>query len=316
MPRIVFLDKSTVGEVDNFDKLRDFGELVTYETTSREEVMSRVPDAEIIITNKVIIDAPVMDHARSLKLICIAATGMNNVDLDYAAKKNIQVRNVAGYSTHSVAQATFSMLFYLLGHLRYYDDYVRSGKYTESPIFTHLGPAFMELRGKTFGIIGLGTIGKMVASLAGAFEAGVIYYSTSGQNRNEDYRRVELPELLGSSDVVSIHAPLNEKTRNLINLDNLRLFKPSAILINTGRGGIVNEQDLAYSLDHGILSAAALDVLEKEPITKDNPLMKIRQKDRLLIMPHIAWASRESRTVLLEGIYKNIKDYLNAGDPE
>ena len=310
MPELVFLDKSTVGEVPNLARLGDFGNLTLHETTSPEEVMERIKDAEIIITNKVVISKAVIDNAPNLKLICIAATGMNNVDLEYAAARRIPVKNVAGYSTNSVAQSTFSMILYLLGHIRYYDDYVRSGKYATSPVFTHMGPPFSELNGKTFGIIGLGAIGKKVAGIAAAFGARIIYYSTSGKNNNSDYQRVELDELLTQSDFVSIHAPLNENTRDLLDLDRLKKMKPSSILINAGRGGIVNEAALVEALNQNLISGAGLDVLEKEPISVSSPLLKINNRDQLLVMPHIAWASVEARTQLIDGIYKNISDFL------
>jgi lactate dehydrogenase-like 2-hydroxyacid dehydrogenase len=311
MIQIVFLDKSTIGNVPNLKRFEEFGSVTLYETTSSGEVIGRVRQAEIIITNKVIIDKNVLDHAPALKLICISATGMNNVDLEYAAGKGIPVKNVAGYSTNSVAQSTFSMILYLLGHLRYYDDYVRSGSYAESPIFTHMGPSFSELNGKIFGIIGLGTIGKKVAGIATAFGSEVIYYSTSGRNDNRDYKRVELDELLKTSDFVSIHAPLNERTKNLLNKNNLGQMKPSSILINAGRGGIVNESDLVDALNDDLISAAGLDVLEKEPIAAMSPFLKIKNRERLLIMPHVAWASIEARTLLVDMIYENIRNFMN-----
>jgi glycerate dehydrogenase len=252
-----------------------------------------------------------MDQAARLKLICIAATGMNNVDLDYAMNKNIPVKNVSGYSTDSVTQSTFAMLFYLMNHLQYYDEYVKSGSYTQSPIFTHHGREFYELKNKTFGIIGLGTIGKTVAKIASSFSCRVVYYSTSGNNRNADYERVSLETLLKSSDLISIHAPLNENTENLIGLKELTMMKRTAILINAGRGGIVSEKDLAAALDEDLIYGAGLDVLEKEPIDKGNPLLSIKNREKLLITPHIAWASLESRTLLMDKVYDNIKDYLD-----
>lgn len=310
MPGLVFLDKSTVGDVPNINRLRDFGTLTQYETTVAEEVTERVKNAEIIITNKVVISKKVIDSAPNLRLICIAATGMNNVDLEYAASRKIPVKNAAGYSTNSVAQSTFSMILYLLGHVRYYDDYVRSGRYASSPIFTHLGPSFSELNGKTFGIIGLGTIGKKVAEIANAFGARVIYYSTSGKNDNKDYPRFQLNELLAESDFVSIHAPLNEGTKNLLDFEKLKKMKSSAILINAGRGGIVNEKDLVNALNQNLIAAAGLDVLEKEPIVNTSPFLKINDRDKLLIMPHVAWASIEARTLLIDMIYENISEFL------
>lgn len=308
---IVFLDSSTVGEVSNLDKLRDFGELKVFPTTTEEEVVDRVKNADIIITNKVVIDSSVIDKAKHLKLICIAATGTNNVDLDYAGEKGIVVRNVIDYSTRSVTQVTFGMLFYLMNKIRYYDDYVKSRSYVESPIFTHMGPPIRELAGKQFGIIGMGNIGKSVAAIAVSFGARIAYYSTTGRNTSVEYTRLGLDELLTGSDIVSIHAPLNDKTYNLIDYNKIASMPPHSILINAGRGGIVKEADLARALDEELIAGAALDVLETEPIKHDNPLLSIRNKDRLLILPHIAWASVEARETLMEKIYQNIEDFLN-----
>ncbi|ACO03240.1 MAG TPA: D-2-hydroxyacid dehydrogenase [Persephonella sp.] len=309
--KIVFLDAKTVGDDIDLSVFEAFGDFIAYPTTKGSEVFDRVYDADIIITNKVIIDREVIDYARDLKLICVAATGTNNVDILYAKEKGIAVTNVAGYSTESVVQHTFAMLFYILEQLRYYDDYVKSGQYAESDIFTHLGRPFSEINGKRWGIIGLGTIGRRVGQVAESFGCDVIYHSTSGVKREERYREYPLDELLKTSDIVSIHAPLNEKTRNLITYDKISLMKPSAILLNLGRGGIVNEEDLARALDEGLISGAGLDVLEKEPIDPYSPLLSIKNRDRLLITPHIAWTSIEARKRLIQEIAENIRAFLN-----
>lgn len=308
--KIVFLDAKTIGNDIDLSLFNQFGTFTPYETTNKEEVIDRVKDADIIITNKVVIDKDVIDNAPNLKLICEAATGYNNIDVNYAKEKGIQVRNVAGYSTESVVQHTFAMLFYLLEHLKYYDEYVKSGKYAKSDIFTHIEKPFWEINGKTWGIIGLGTIGRRVAQVAESFGAKVIYYSTSGVERKERYKRVSLDELLKTSDVVSIHAPLNEKTKGLIKYPQLRLMKRTAVLLNLGRGGIVDENDLAKALDEELIAGAGLDVLEKEPINEDNPLLKIKNKEKLFITPHIAWTSIEARQKLIDEIVENIKAFL------
>ncbi len=311
-PNIVFLDISTIGKIDNIDKLAALGNFVSYEYTQPDQKIERLKDCQIVITNKVIIDKELIDACPSLKLVCIAATGMNNVDLNYAGQKGIIVKNVAGYSTESVAQSTFAMLFYLIHQTGHYDQYVKSGEYAQSNIFTHIGPAFRELNNKRFGIIGLGSIGKRVATIAHAFGAEIIYYSTSGRNLNTDYQQVDLNELLSSSDVVSIHCPLNEQTLNLLGEEQLKSMKPLAYLINVGRGGIVNEKALAVAIDDGWIAGAAIDVLTKEPIEKENPLNKIKRKDKLLITPHIAWTSIEARSLLIERIILNIQDFLDS----
>ena len=312
--KLVILDAKTLGNDIDLSGFSQFGEVEIFQTTKPEETLERVKDKDIVITNKVIIDKNIIDNAPNLKLICVAATGVNNIDIKYAKQRGIQVRNVAGYSTESVVQHTFAMLFYLLENLRYYDDYVKSGEYAKSDIFTHLGKPFWEVRGKTWGIIGLGTIGRRVADVASSFGANIIYYSTSGVERKEKYPRVSLEELLKTSDIVSIHAPLNEKTKGLIGYEQIKLMKPTAYLLNLGRGGIVIEEDLAKALDENLIAGAGLDVLEKEPIAEDNPLLKIKNKEKLFITPHIAWTSIEARKTLINEIIENIKAFLEGKD--
>ncbi len=309
--KLVFLDAKTLGDDIQLGIFEQFGDLEIYPTTEPSQLFERVQYADIIITNKVVIDKEAINSARNLKLICVAATGYNNVDVYYAKEKGIAVTNVAGYSTESVVQTTFGMLFYLLMHLRYYDDYVKSGEYAMSDIFTHLGRPFWEIHGKRWGIIGLGTIGRRVAQVAESFGCDVIYYSTSGIEREEKYPKYPLDELLKTSDIVSIHAPLNEKTKNLITIRELGMMKKHALLLNLGRGGIVNEKDLAIALDSDLIGGAGLDVLEKEPIDPDNPLLKIKNKEKLLITPHIAWTSIEARKRLVNEIVENIRAFLN-----
>ncbi len=309
--KIVILDAKTLGDDIQLGIFEQFGDLEIYPTTEPSQLFERIQYADIIITNKVVIDKEAINAARNLKLICVAATGYNNVDVYYAKEKGIAVTNVAGYSTESVVQTTFGMLFYLLMHLRYYDDYVKSGEYAMSDIFTHLGRPFWEIHGKRWGIIGLGTIGRRVAQVAESFGCDVIYYSTSGVEREEKYPKYPLDELLKTSDIVSIHAPLNERTKNLITIKELGIMKKNAILLNLGRGGIVNEKDLAIALDSDLIGGAGLDVLEKEPIDPDNPLLKIKNKEKLLITPHIAWTSIEARKRLVNEIVENIRAFLN-----
>ncbi len=308
--KIVLLDTLTFGETDlsGFDA---FGTVETYETTAPDETPGRIAGADIVVTNKVVITDRMMEATPSLKLICVAATGMNNVDLDAAEKRGIAVKNVAGYSTDSVVQHTFSMLFYLTGHSRYYDDYVKSGAWQRSPIFTHVGMPFHELRGKVWGIVGLGEIGRGVARVAEAFGATVRYYSTSGKNDNPDYEKVTLSRLLEESDVVSVHAPLNPATQNLIGHSELLIMKDGAVLLNLGRGGIVDERALAAILDAKPIYVG-LDVLEKEPMSDPHPLTGVTHKERLYITPHIAWTSVEARERLIAAVIDNIRTFLNA----
>jgi len=307
---IVFLDKSTVGNVPTLDNLKKYGHVSFFETTNYGNTLERCKNADIVITNKVVIDKKVMDGSPNLRLICIAATGMNNVDLGYAKAKGIEVNNVSGYSTFSVTQSTFAMVLSLMNSIQYYDNYVKSGAYVKSPIFTHHGREFPELKGKIFGIIGMGAIGRSVAKIAEAFGCTVIYFSTSGKNKSQPYKNVDLDTLLRDSDIVSIHAPLNEKNHDLIDWAKLKRMKSSGMLINAGRGNIVNEEDLAKAIDQGIIWGAGLDVFGHEPIDSNNPLLKIKDKERLILSPHIAWASIEARTLLIDGICENIDHFL------
>ena len=298
--KLVFLDALTLGDID-LSMFNSLGEVVIYPTTNKSQTLDRVKDADIVLTNKVVIDKEIIDNS-NIKMIQILATGMNNVDLEYAKKKNIIVKNVAGYSTNSVAQLTFAMLLNILNKLNYYDNYAKT-KYSNSEIFTHIVD-FSELNQKVWGIIGLGQIGQKVAKIAKSFGCEVVYYSTSGKNNNSEYKRVNLEEVL-KSDIISIHAPLNENTNNLLNKDNLHLIKKGAILINMGRGGIVNEKDLADIIDKkGFF--AGFDVFTKEPISKDNPLLKVKN---IILTPHIAWASKEAREKLIQLAYQNILEF-------
>jgi len=306
--KTVLLDALTFGETDlsGFDQ---FGEVAVYQTTTADETLERIRDAEVVVTNKVVITAEMMEACSGLKLICIAATGMNNVDLEAAKAKGIAVKNVAGYSTDSVIQHTFSMLFYLMGHSRYYDEYVKSGAWQKSPVFTHVEKSYGEIKGKRWGIIGMGAIGRGVAAVAKVFGAEVVYHSTSGRSAQGEYEQLTLKELLESCDIVTIHAPLNAQTKDLVGRSELLMLKEGAILLNLGRGGIVVEDALAEVIDEKEIYIG-LDVLEKEPMVEGHPLMEISNKERLYITPHIAWASVEARERLIAMVIDNIKSTL------
>ena len=306
--KIVILDALTFGET-SLEGFRAFGAVDIYQTTSPKQTRERIANANVIVTNKVVITREHLLTCKDIKLICVAATGMNNVDLEAAKERGVSVKNVSGYSTDSVTQHTFSMLFYLRSHSRYYDDYVKNGLWQQSSVFTHVARPFYELKGKTWGIIGLGAIGQSVARAAQAFGVEVIYYSTSKNHTNPDFIRVELATLLQKSDIVSIHAPLNDQTHNLITLNELMQMKGGAVLLNLGRGGIVNEQDLARVIDARELYAG-LDVLEQEPIKAEHPLLHVKHPERLYITPHIAWTSVEARERLIAQSIENIKTFL------
>ena len=310
--KIVFLDAKTIGEDIDLSGFDRFGEVIKYGFSTPEEARERTKDADVIVLNKVTINEASIGEAKNLKLVCVTATGTNNLDKEYLNQKGIAWRNVAGYSTETVAQHTFALLFYLLEKLHYYDEYVKSEKYVGDTTFTHFANTFHEISGKTWGIIGLGNIGRRVADIAKAFGCRVIYYSTSGKNTQDGYERVDFDTLLKESDVVSVHAPLDENTEGLMNAAAFEKMKSTAIFLNLGRGPIVVEQDLADALRRNSIAAAGLDVLSVEPMSVHNPLREIKDSERLVITPHIAWASVEARTRLMKIIEGQIEEFFQS----
>lgn len=308
--KIVFLDAKTIGDDLDLSGFDRFGEVVKYDYSTPEEAAVRSREADVLIVNKVRINEASTGDAEHLKLVCVTATGTNNLDKEYLERRNIAWRNVAGYSTETVAQHTFALLFYLMEKMNYYDQYVKSGKYMNDRLFTHFSNVFYELNGKTWGIIGMGNIGRRVAEIAKVFGCNVIYYSTTGKNQQQDFQRVEWEELLTQSDIISVHAPLTDATLNLMDAEAFAKMKPSAIFINVGRGPIVVEEDLCRALETGEIAAAGLDVLREEPMSKDNPLQRIQDSSKLVITPHIAWASVEARKRLMKIVEKQIEDFL------
>jgi glycerate dehydrogenase len=310
--RLVFLDTAMMGGDIDLTPLKAFGELTTYDKTQASEVMERIAQADIVIVNKVKLGKAQIDAAKHLKLICVAATGMDPIDLVYAAERGIPVKNVAGYSTDSVAQTAFLHFLSVTQHGPYFNQYAHSDAYPASGVPTHFGGMyFHELHGKQLGIIGLGAIGRKVASIAQAFGMEVVYYSTSGTDRSGGlYKRLELKELLKTSDLVSIHAPLNDKTRGLIGKEQLGLMKSGAYLFNLGRGAIVDECALADALNQGRLAGAGIDVFSTEPLPEDHCYYKVQDKTKLFLTPHIGWASVEARQRLVAMIAENIRQYI------
>lgn len=308
--KLVFLDTKTIGEDIDLSAYDALGEVVKYGFSTLEEIPERVKDADVLIVNKIAINEQTIGTAKNLKLVCVTATGTNNLDKEYLKKCGIAWRNVAGYSTESVTQHTFALLFYLLEKIRYYDDYVKDEKYINDTVFTHFAEHFNEVNGKTWGIIGLGTIGRRVADIAKAFGARVIYYSASGSPAQEGYEQVDFETLLTTSDIVSVHAPLNEYTKDLMDREAFAKMKKTAIFLNLGRGPIVVEQDLYEALETGEITAAGLDVLCEEPMSETNPLAKIKDSKKLIITPHIAWASVEARNRLMQIIVEQIREFL------
>ena len=312
MKSIVVLDGNTLGNM-NYSLLEEFGSLKVYGMTKEDEVLERIKEANIILTNKVVLNEDNLKECKNLELICEMATGFNNIDIEYAKNTNIAVTNVAGYSTNTVVQHTFATLLHLYDKINYYDEFVKSGNYSNSGMFTNLDKPYNDLSGKTWGIIGLGAIGRGVAKVCEAFGMNVIYYSTSGKNNNSSYKRVEFGELLKTSDIISIHAPLNENTKGLMNYENISKMKREAFLVNMGRGPIIVEEDLARAIDEEKIAGAALDVFSVEPILSENPLLSVKNKDRLVLTPHIAWASVEARERLFNDLIENIRAF-NKGE--
>lgn len=303
--KMVFLDAATMGDV-SFAPLERLGSLACYESSTPQEALERVSDCDVLIVNKVRVTPELIDAAHDLKLICETATGVNNIDIEYAAKKGIPVRNVAGYSTPTVAQATFMHILSLVGSAPYFDDAVKSGRYSASGMFTDVSVNWWELAGKTIGIIGMGNIGRKVARIAEAFGMNVCYFSTSGTSHCKDYPSLPLEQLLAQSDIVSVHAPLNERTDALIGEKELAMMKSSAYIVNMGRGGIVVEEALVKAVDEGVIAGAALDVFSVEPLPEDSCYLKARHPERFRFAPHVAWASEEARARLLGMVAENI----------
>jgi len=313
--KIVMLERNNVGTDFEMPDFGRFGELEVYAYCTPDQVTKRIQDADICILNKMPMNELTLKDAKNIKLLCVTATGMDNVDLDYCKERGIRVCNVSGYSTETVVQHTFAMLLYIYEKMPFYDTFVKDGSYRESPTFTFFGFPFNELCGKTWGIAGLGTIGHRVADVAKAFGCDVIYYSTSGIEREEPYERVGFDEFLKRSDIISVHAPLNDKTKGLFNKKAFEKMKNDAIFLNLGRGPIVVEEDLVWALTNKQIAGAGLDVLSQEPITFDNPLYKIRGNGKLLITPHIAWASIEARKRLMNSVYEQVEAFIKEQNP-
>ena len=304
--KIVFLDAATMGNTP-MDEIAALGALSCYPSSTSDEARQRAADADVVILNKVIVDAAFLDAAPRLKLICEAGTGINNIDTALCEKRGVLVRNVAAYSTDSVAQTTWMHILNLAGRAFHYNAYARDGRYSAGKIHTDSAHPFTEIAGKTIGIVGMGAIGQKVARIAEAFGMDVIYYSTSGTSHCKEYPSVGIDELLSRSDVVSIHAPYNEKTAGLIDYAGLKKMKATAVLVNTGRGGIAVEADLARALDEGVIAGAGIDVFVREPLPLDHPSLRMQHPERLLLSPHIAWASNEARARLAHEMAENIK---------
>ena len=308
--RIVILERNSVGTDVSVDSISKYGEITVYRNTTAEDVAERVKEADIIIANKAPLNETTLKNAQKVKLICEFATGYDNVDLAYCKSRGIKVANVVNYSTDAVAQHTFALCLYILEKLHHYDAYVKSGEYASQDRFSNFDIPYTELAGKTWGIVGMGNIGRKVAEIAKAFGCHVIFYSVTGKSSCTEYEQVDFDTLLRESDVLSLHCPLSDITRNLINLDALKKMKKTAILINVARGPVVNDEDLYTALMENYILGAGLDVTGTEPMKDSNPLSKIKDSNRLIITPHMAWASIEARERCVSETCKNIEAFL------
>ncbi len=308
--KLVILERNSAGTDVDVSCFEKFGEVTCYPNTVAANTSERVKDADIILANKAPLNESTLKDAPNVKLICLLATGFDNVDLAYCKSRGIKVTNVVNYCTSTVAQHTLLLALALSEKIAFYDDYVKSGAYSAQDRFSNFDRTFYDLEGKTWGIIGMGTIGRRVAGLAQAFGCRVIFYSASGKSTCTDYKRVEFDTLLQESDILSLHCPLSDRTRGLINKDALSKMKETAILVNVARGPVVDTQALYDALVTDQIAGAGLDVLEQEPMAKDNPLAQIKDSTKLIITPHMAWASLESRTRLVDEVVKNIEAFL------
>lgn len=313
--KIVILERNSVGVDTPVDCFEELGEVTCYpNTTTAEEVRERTKDADIIVANKARLNEESLRESPNVKLICEFATGFDNCDLAYCNSRGIKVANVADYCTDMVAQHTFTLMLTLLQKLPHYDEYVKSGAYAAQDRFSNFDEPFTELAGKTWGIVGMGHIGKKVAQIATAFGCRVIFHSVTGKSTVTEYEQVDKDTLLRESDFLSLHCPLSDLTRDFIDKEALRKMKKTAVLVNVARGPVVNNTDLHDALMNGEIMAAGLDVLEKEPLQLSNPLSKIKDSNRLIITPHLAWASVEARFRCVNEAYLNAKAFLN-GEP-
>jgi glycerate dehydrogenase len=308
--KIIVLDGYGLNPGDlNWDGFEALGELTVYDRTLPSELMERAAGAEVLITNKTLITAENMADLPELKYIGVLATGYNVVDIDAAKARGILVTNIPAYSTASVAQMVFAHILNITQRVGYYADENKQGRWTKNADFCYWDTQLVELQGKKMGIVGLGNIGQATARIAQAFGMEVCVYSSKPQFvLPSGIKKMDLDELFAECDVISLHCPLTPDTKEMVNADRLSKMKSNAILINTGRGPLINEQDLADALNEGRIAAAGLDVLSVEPSVEGNPLLTARN---CFITPHIAWATLEARTRLMEIAVQNLKSYLN-----
>ncbi len=309
--KISVLDIATLGDDLDFDLIHRLGEVTIYDLTMQEDVIERIKDAEVVILNKVKLNKDNLPYAKNLKLICITATGFDNVDVEYCREHNIAVCNVAGYSTDSVVQLTVAMVFSLATNLNDFDNYVKSGKYTESKIFNCVKPVFHEISGMTWGVVGLGTIGSKVASIAKAMGCRVLAYKRTPV---DDFECTDIDTLCEQSDIITVHTPLNDGTYHLINEERLSKMKKNAILINVARGAVFDEEAVSEAVLNNKIGGLGIDVYSVEPLMEDNPYQKILNRDNVIFTPHMAWGALDARQRCIDEIAANIKSFIEGGN--
>ncbi len=306
---IVFLDSGTVGNDIDISIYEKLGNLTTYTATSQSEAPERVKDANVIITNKVKLTEEVLSAAKNLKLVCVTATGFDNVDLNYAKSHGIAVCNVKGYSTDSVAQITVATVLSLVNHLNFYDKFCKSGEYTKSGVHNRLEPVFHELAGKVWGIYGYGNIGKKVAEVAKAFGCKVIVCKRTPEDGVEC---VSLSELFERSDIITLHTPLNDETYHSVNKEILAKSKKNLVLVNAARGAVTDERAVYDAVAGGVIGAYGTDVYSVEPMQYDNPIYGLRDYENVMFTPHMAWGAYEARERLVYEVYENISAFFDS----
>lgn len=306
--KITVLDAATLGDDISLERFNELGDTIIYQTTPEELIVERIADCDVIVANKVKLNATNLDFAKNLKLICITATGYDNVDTSYCKSKNIAVCNVKGYSTDSVSQVTVATVLSLYNHIAEYDRYVKDGSYTSSGVQNCLTPVYRELSGKTWGIIGLGNIGKQVAKVATALGCNVIAYK---RKKTDEYRCVTLSELMWTSDIITIHLPLSDETKNIVNKSMISLMKPSAVIVNAARGAVWDEESITKAIIDRKIGAMGCDVYSIEPMKDDHPFSKLVAFDNVCLLPHMSWGAYEARNRCLDEVAQNIKSFFN-----
>ena len=305
--KIVFLDASTIGADIDLSLFERYGELTVYGTTTQEQFVERVADSDVVIINKLKVGRSNLPECKSVKLVCVTATGFDNIDTEYCKENGIAVCNVVGYSTQNVAQLTLAMVLSLICHLKEYDRSVYDGSYTRGGVANILTPIYHEIYGKTWGIVGYGNIGKQVGTVAKALGCKVIVYKRTPVN---DEECVDIDTLCRESDIISVHTPLNDGTRGLISRERIDMMKDDAILVNVARGAVCDEEAIAEAIIEGRLGGVGIDVYSNEPFGDDHPCARIAGRDNVILTPHMAWGSYEARTRCCEEIALNIESYL------